>query len=436
MSADANPSNEVFVFRFARLATAIAVIACASAVPARAAAHIQVDVPAANAVLPESFIIGGWMLDFAAKSDPGVAFAHVWLYPASGAAPFFVGEVTHGPRPDVAAAFGSQFLQSGFSFLVRNIPPGQYWIVMTPWSTLTNGFQYGSAAAVPITISASAKAIPMPPPSGPAPSNPAPQPPAPQPAPTGGTDLRVLQWNTHHGGYGTDGVYSPDRLATWAASFTPDVVMFNEIERNDSWGNQDQPEVYKSLLQQKTGKTWYYVFAQEFGQWNSTGKGNLILSSYPISITDRYELAQNGDRSIAMATITVNNRDITLISTHLDPYDQTLRLAQATEVTNWAAGQPENRIITGDMNAWPNQSSIAEFDQHYDDTWTVAAGKGTAIAFSGNSGETKSGRIDFIFASKNASNLTVKSSQVYDTRDSNGVTPSDHRPVLTVFSVR
>jgi endonuclease/exonuclease/phosphatase family metal-dependent hydrolase len=137
-----------------------------------------------------------------------------------------------------------------------------------------------------------------------------------------------------------------------------------------------------------------------------------------------------------MATITVNNRDITLISTHLDPYDQTLRLAQATEVTNWAAGQPENRIITGDMNAWPNQSSIAEFDQHYDDTWTVAAGKGTAIAFSGNSGETKSGRIDFIFASKNASNLTVKSSQVYDTRDSNGVTPSDHRPVLTVFSVR
>jgi hypothetical protein len=30
----------------------------------------------------------------------------------------------------------------------------------------------------------------------------------------------------------------------------------------------------------------------------------------------------------------------------------------------------------------------------------------------------------------------VVSSQVYDTRDANGVMPSDHRPVLTVFSVK
>src|SRR5215467_10133598 len=97
------PATRSYVFRSARLATAIAVIALASAVPARAAAHVQVDVPAANAVLPESFIIGGWMLDFAATSDPGVSFAHVWLYPANGATPFFVGEVTRGPRPDVAA---------------------------------------------------------------------------------------------------------------------------------------------------------------------------------------------------------------------------------------------------------------------------------------------------------------------------------------------
>jgi endonuclease/exonuclease/phosphatase family metal-dependent hydrolase len=266
-------------------------------------------------------------------------------------------------------------------------------------------------------------------------SSPSPTPPPPPP-PSSGTKLRVLQWNTHHGGYGTDNVYDPNRLATWAASFNPDVVTFNEIEKNDSWGNQDQPEVYKSLLQQKTGKTWYYVFAQEFGQWTSSGKGNLILSTYPIQIVDRYELVHNADRSIAMAQITVNNRDITLISTHLDPYDATLRLTQATEVTTWAAPQPENRIITGDMNAWPDQSSIAHYDSLYDDSWAVAAANGTAVAFPGNNGETKSGRIDYIFYSKGAANLTVVSSQVYDTRDANGVTPSDHRPVLTTFSVQ
>ena len=56
--------------------------------------------------------------------------------------------------------------------------------------------------------------------------------------------------------------------------------------------------------------------------------------------------------------------------------------------------------------------------------------------FPGNNGQTKNGRIDYIFYSKSSLNLTVKSSQVYDTRDANGAMPSDHRPVLTTFIVR
>ncbi len=258
---------------------------------------------------------------------------------------------------------------------------------------------------------------------------------APAPAPTGST-LRVLQWNVHHGGYGTDNIYSPDRVATWIAKMNPDVVTLNEIEKYTYWGNQDQPEVYKNLLQQKTGKTWYIHFAQEYGDWNSNGKGNLILSTYPVNFSDRYELLRNYDRSIGEVEITVNGRNISLILTHLDPYDATLRLAQASEVTTWSAVQPENRILTGDMNAWPDQASIAKFNQYYYDSWTVAAAQGTATAFSGNNGETKNGRIDYIFYSKGSSNLTVKSSQVYDTRDANGVMPSDHRPVLTTFIVQ
>ena len=261
-------------------------------------------------------------------------------------------------------------------------------------------------------------------------------PPPPPPPTTSGKTLRVLQWNLHHGGYGTDGVYDTNRIATWIAYMQPDVVLLNEIEKYTGWGNQDQPEIYKNLLQQKTGKTWYYMFAQEFGDWNSNGKGNMILSTYPISYTARYELIHNYDRSIGLATITVNNRPITLMSTHLDPYSQTLRLTQAREVTTWAAPQPENRILAGDMNAWPDQTSIAHFNTLYHDSWAVAASKGTASAFSGNNGETKNGRIDYIFYSRGSTNLFVQSSRVYDTRDSNGVMPSDHRPVLTQFEVR
>jgi exonuclease III len=45
-------------------------------------------------------------------------------------------------------------------------------------------------------------------------------------------------------------------------------------------------------------------------------------------------------------------------------------------------------------------------------------------------------RIDYIFVSKGAPNLTLVSSQIYATADGNGVEPSDHEPVLAVFRVR
>ena len=384
--------------------------------------------------MPTAFIVGGWAVDFAATRDSGVAQLHVWAYPNTGAAPIFLGEITHGARPDVAAAYGQQFAQAGFS--VDGQAPGagrlparhhpvqlDHEVVRLRWRRRCPDHGLGVG--------------PRRPPRRPGRLRRPPPAPAPAPAPTsGGTQLRVLQWNIHHGGFGTDNVYSPDRVATWVAKMNPDVVMFNEIEKNTYWGNQDQPEIYKNLLQQKTGRTWVLRFAQEFGDWSSNGKGNIIYSTYPIQASDRYELMRNYDRSIAMAGINVNGTTITLINTHLDPYDQALRLAQATEVTTWSAAQPENRILTGDMNAWPDQTSIAQINKTYYDSWTVAANQGATTTFSGNSGQTKSGRIDYIFYSKNSRNLSVKSSQVYDTRDANGNMPSDHRPVLTTFIVK
>jgi endonuclease/exonuclease/phosphatase family metal-dependent hydrolase len=253
---------------------------------------------------------------------------------------------------------------------------------------------------------------------------------------TSGSTIRVLEWNTHHGGFGTDGRYDTDRLATWIVKMKPDVVLLNEIEKYTGWGNQDQPEVYKRHLETKTGKRWYYTFAQEFGAWSSNGKGNLVLSTVPFDSTDKYELVHNGDRSLAEATITWNSRRITFLLTHLDPDSKTLRLAQATEVTTYSSAQPENKILAGDMNAWPDQTSIAQYNKYFYDSWTVALSKGTATAFTGNEGQTKNGRIDYIFYSKQSPNLVVKSSQVYDTRNSSGVMPSDHRPVVTTFEVK
>jgi endonuclease/exonuclease/phosphatase family metal-dependent hydrolase len=75
-------------------------------------------------------------------------------------------------------------------------------------------------------------------------------------------------------------------------------------------------------------------------------------------------------------------------------------------------------------------------NKYFYDSRAVAVSQGTAVAFSGNTGETKRGRIDYIFYSRKSRGLSVKSSQVYDTRDANGVMLSDHRPVLTTFVVQ
>jgi endonuclease/exonuclease/phosphatase family metal-dependent hydrolase len=262
----------------------------------------------------------------------------------------------------------------------------------------------------------------------------------PEPIPTsaGAVGLRVLEWNVHHGA-GTDGHYNLDRIATWIARMNADVVMLNEVEMNTGWGNEDQPARYEALLEAKTGRNWHRMFTQELGDSSANGKGHLILSVYPIDAVSRIAITPSnglrGGGAAGEASITVNGRNISLVVSHLDPDSRTMRLIQAKEVIGWAATYAENRIIAGDMNAWPDQSSIAEFAKTYNDSWAVAASHGTAQSVAGI-GATKKGRIDYIFYSKGASQLLLKSSKVYDTRDASGHMPSDHRPVVSTFEVR
>jgi endonuclease/exonuclease/phosphatase family metal-dependent hydrolase len=248
------------------------------------------------------------------------------------------------------------------------------------------------------------------------------------------TTLRVLHWNTHHGGVGSDGVWDPDRLVTWIAKFNPDVISLNEMERFTSWSkNTDEPVTIAALLKQKTGKTWYYKFQTLSGSAN--GIGCMILSRFPFDATEARLLS--GGRSAIDAAITVNGRTINFTSTHLNPDSSTYRKTEIGELTSWERGLAEQRIIAGDFNATYTSTENAMMKDTYYDSWAVAQANNTDIAYSGNeAGNTRNGRIDFIYYSHDASGLALKSSQVYDTRDANGVTPSDHKPLMSVFTMK
>jgi endonuclease/exonuclease/phosphatase family metal-dependent hydrolase len=257
---------------------------------------------------------------------------------------------------------------------------------------------------------------------------------APDPAPTTatGTTLRVLHWNTHHGGVGTDGKYDPNRLATWIAKFKPDVISLNEIEYFTGYGNEDQPARFASMLKAKTGRRWYYKFVTANGA--TRGNGNLVMSRFPLDSKAAYHMSY--DRAAAEITFYVNGRAIHMISTHLDADSTSRRLSQIGQLKSWASGIAEQRIIAGDFNAWPQTSENAKMVTTYYDSWAQAVKKNLDVSYAGNpDGNTRNTRIDYIYYSHGASALVLRKVQVFDTR-SGGVMPSDHRPVMATFTVR
>jgi endonuclease/exonuclease/phosphatase family metal-dependent hydrolase len=250
---------------------------------------------------------------------------------------------------------------------------------------------------------------------------------------SGGTTLRVVHWNIHHNGVGMDGKLDMDRVITWVAKFQPDVVSLNEVHRNSGYCSCDAPARFTQMLAAKTGRTWYYKFSTKNGSTN--GEGNLLLSRFPFDAAGTKLLSYT--RSIVNGTIIVNGRSVNVFSTHLDADSTSRRLTQISELKSWAAGIAEQRIVAGDFNAWPSTTENAEMKEKYRDSWAVAKTAGTATAYPGNEdGKTRGSRIDYIYYSQTASNLVLKSAQVFDTRDANGVMPSDHRPLVAEFLVQ
>jgi hypothetical protein len=101
--------------------------------------RISIDSPA-NTSVPPSFAVAGWALDLGATSGSGVDTVHVYAV-TSGGSSIFLGAATYGnARPDVAATFGGQFVNSGFGLSVGGLAPGSYTLRAFARSTVTGGF--------------------------------------------------------------------------------------------------------------------------------------------------------------------------------------------------------------------------------------------------------------------------------------------------------
>ena len=206
---------------------------------------------------------------------------------------------------------------------------------------------------------------------------------------------------------------------------------------------------FVSLLNQKTGRTWFWHFVPKY---TGTTEGNLILSKYSFSSTGSRFLSVQ--RSVAQATVSVSGRTINFFATHLDADSSGTRYTQVGELMSYASGFSDSRVVVGDFNAGPDLSESVRMTGSYYDTWTRAMNVGTAVAYPDNPvymhTRTRRGRIDYVWYSNTTPYLVLQGTQVPDTRnlsqtnvvvalgtlDDKGVRPSDHNPTIANFTIQ
>jgi hypothetical protein len=113
---------------------------------------MSMDTPVANAVVGATFTAAGWAIDRGATSGTGVSAVRIYATANEGAGVrTLLGSAAYGgARSDIAATFGAQFTNSGFSF-TGTLAPGRYLITAEALSTVSSTWNQTDTAVVGVS---------------------------------------------------------------------------------------------------------------------------------------------------------------------------------------------------------------------------------------------------------------------------------------------
>jgi len=114
---------------------------------------MSLDRPLANSSSGTNVTVSGWAADLGASTGTGANAVHVYAFPTGGGSPIGVPATYGLPRPDVGAAFGSRFTNSGFQAVMNSVPAGSYNFTAYMHSTVTGTFSL-TATATNVTVNA------------------------------------------------------------------------------------------------------------------------------------------------------------------------------------------------------------------------------------------------------------------------------------------
>jgi endonuclease/exonuclease/phosphatase family metal-dependent hydrolase len=250
--------------------------------------------------------------------------------------------------------------------------------------------------------------------------------------PVSAASIKVMTYNTHHGGLATTPATTDDQLDTIAAQ-NPDVVVLQEPYVS-------QLSYYVNGLNSRLGtNAWHGTSARHCDAGTQptctsyesetvmvlTRLTTLAVNSTLIWAKDDYHVAR---ATIRMSVALADGTPVNVFVCHLPALSnaQTARVTYVAAFQTWAQSFAGPKLVGGDFNDSPGTAPIVAMTQQYSDAWALAgSGPGYTHAHAG----TLTSRIDYWFHDTNGGETLASVSVV------GSLTDSDHLGVVATYKV-
>ncbi|MFI7032615.1 endonuclease/exonuclease/phosphatase family protein [Microbispora rosea] len=174
-----------------------------------------------------------------------------------------------------------------------------------------------------------------------------------------GNEFTLVAYNIRMG-FGLGGRLDLDRIAAWAATRRPDVMLMSEVDRG--WllngGHDDLARVARGL-----GMRYYFAPAAD-RLW-----GDALLTNLPVAEIGSTRLGRHGYPTGAQAqsiVLKVGDHEVGIVNTHLqEPRGQAPevaaiagRLAATSRTSGTGVAAPRPVIVAGDLNTTPSDPQM------------------------------------------------------------------------------
>jgi endonuclease/exonuclease/phosphatase family metal-dependent hydrolase len=246
--------------------------------------------------------------------------------------------------------------------------------------------------------------------------------------------IKVMTYNTHHGGTASSPATTDSQLDTIAAQ-NPDVVILQEAYST-------QLDYYvKGLNARQNTTAWHGSYNKTCSTGveptctKYTNESVMILTRLKtVAVTPRLIWAKDSYHvaraTLRMSVATADGTQVNVFAAHL-PALVAYAPARVTWVNTfktWSASFAGPKVVGGDFNERPTEKAVIAMTQQFNDGWTVG-GSGSGYTHMQDGTTTLYRRIDYLFFDK-ASGLTQTGVKVVG-----HVNDSDHVAVIATYVV-